>query len=275
MILKEVYMKGSIYMNKVTKKLTNSSGAVCVFALLSFVFAAIGAAFDPLATLIHNAVFKHDIDHMFIYNFNDSLDTVYNYFQIYSTSVMLCIVSFVVMILMFKNKGKKGLSSTSASIVIFTALASIPLPVIGMIHRLTNSIMEIKSRDTDQTVFIKICELLVFSIPLLAAFFLMLSGLCLALRLSGETFTVEIDTVSDIQLPAEHGFGQMQEPAFNKGPFTTPVSSPEAVIPAAAPVIPTPAVSQPEAEPKCPHCGSVLKNPNAKFCSVCGQKTHD
>ena len=33
-------------MNKVTKKLTNSSGAVCVFALLPFVFAAIGAAFD-------------------------------------------------------------------------------------------------------------------------------------------------------------------------------------------------------------------------------------
>ncbi len=275
MILKEVYMEGSIYMNKAIKKLTNSNGAVCVFALLAFVFAAIGAAFDPLATLIHNAVYKHDIDHMFIYDLDDTLDTLFNYLQIYSTSIMLCIISLVVMILMFKNKGKKGLSSTTASIIIFTALAGITLPAVGMVERLKNSIMEIKSNYTDQTVFLRVCDFLVYCIPLISGFFLLLSGLCLALKLSGESFTVEIDRVSDIQLPAEHGFGQMQEPAFNKEPFTAPVNNAEAPIPAAAPVIPAPAAGQSVSEPKCPHCGSTLKNPNAKFCSVCGQKTHD
>ena len=275
MILKEVYMKGSLYMNKATKKLTNASGAVCVFALLSFVFAAIGAAFDPIATLIHNAVFKHDIDLMFIPSCNDTLSNVYYYILIYSSSIVLCIASLVIMILMFKNKGKKGLSSTTASIIIFTALAGITLPAVGMVERLKNSVMEIKSNYTDQTVFLRVCDFLVYCIPLISGFFLLLSGLCLALKLSGESFTVEIERVSDFQLPAEHGFGQMQEPAFNKEPFAAPVSNPEAVIPAAVPVIPTPAASQTESEPKCPHCGAVLKNPNAKFCSVCGQKTHD
>ena len=252
--------------NKISKKMTNSTTLMCVFSIIALFFGAVGAAFDPLATLIHNAVFKHDVDAMFL-NFSDSLTKVTMYFTIYGSAVFMAVLAFVVMILMFKNKDKKNLSSSTASLIIFSTLAALPLPIVGMINELKTNISTIKSNFTDQTIFMRVSLLLVYCIPLISGFFLLLAGLCLALRLSGETYTVEVERVEKAvpdrfnQQPVPNQFAQPDMNSFRQpAPF---VPQPSAA-PEAASVQSEPAV--------CPHCGAPLKSPDAKFCSACGQK---
>ena len=253
--------------NRISKKMTNSTTLMCVFSIIALFFGAVGAAFDPLATLIHNAVFKHDVDYMFLYDYDSTVRKITWYFTLYGSSVFMAVMSLVVMILLFKNKGKKNLSSSTASLIIFPTLGSMLLPIFGMIDELSSSISKIKSSDTDQTVFIKVCQLLAYCIPLISGFFLLLAGLCLALRLSGETYTVEVERVEKAvpdrfnQQPVPNQFAQPDMNSFRQpAPF---VPQPSAA-PEAASVQSEPAV--------CPHCGAPLKSPDAKFCSACGQK---
>ena len=259
--------------NKISKKMTNSTTVMCVFSVIALFFGAVGAAFDPLGTMIHNAVYNHDVDSLFMYG-NDTIDKLTWYFNIYGSSVFMAVLSLVVMILLFKNKGKKNLSSSTASLIIFSTIAALPFPVIGMISELTNNISKIRSSDTDQTVFLKVCQLLVFCIPLVAGFFLLISGLLLALRLSGETYTVEIERVEKTAPANEFIPQQMQnQPIQNQfaQPDMNSFRQPEPI----APVIPVPQPAAPEneqASKMCPHCGAQLKSATAKFCSTCGQQ---
>ena len=259
--------------NTFSKKMTNSTTLLCVFSIIALFFGAVGAAFDPLATLIHNAVFKHDVDSLFMYG-NDTIDKLTWYFNIYGSSVFMAVLSLVVMILLFKNKGKKNLSSSTASLIIFSTIAALPFPVIGMISELTNNISKIRSSDTDQTVFLKVCQLLVFCIPLVAGFFLLISGLLLALRLSGETYTVEIERVEKTAPANEFIPQQMQnQPIQNQ--FAQPDMNSFINPEPAAPVAPILQPTAPDSEPAvkmCPHCGAQLKSATAKFCSTCGQQ---
>ena len=259
--------------NTFSKKMTNSTTLLCVFSIIALFFGAVGAAFDPLATLIHNAVFKHDVDSLFMYG-NDTIDKLTWYFNIYGSSVFMAVLSLVVMILLFKNKGKKNLSSSTASLIIFSTIAALPFPVIGMISELTNNISKIRSSDTDQTVFLKVCQLLVFCIPLVAGFFLLISGLLLALRLSGETYTVEIERVEKVAPANEFIPQQMQnQPIQNQ--FAQPDMNSFINPEPAAPVAPILQPTAPDSEPAvkmCPHCGAQLKSATAKFCSTCGQQ---
>ena len=221
--------------------------------------------------MIHNAVFKHDVDVMFL-DFSDSLTKVTMYFTIYGSAVFMAVLAFVVMILMFKNKGKKNLSSSTASLIIFSTLAALPLPIVGMINELKTNISTIKSNFTDQTIFMRVSLLLVYCIPLLSGFFLLLNGLFLALRLSGESYAVEIERVEKdtsantfVQQPIQNQFAQPEINSF---------AQPEPV----APIAPVVSQSSPQdaavaQEPAiCPHCGAPLKSADAKFCSSCGQK---
>lgn len=259
------------------KKLTNAGSASCVFAVLAFVFALCGAVLEPVSTAIHNAVFEHDIDNMFLYTHDDTVMTIYHFFDIYGSGIFMAVLSFVAMIILFKNKRTKGLTAASASLIIFAALAAIPLSVFGMITEIQEDILKLTSDDTDQTVFVSVCRLLVFCLPLIAGFFLLLSGLFLALRLSGESFTVEVERAEKAAAQMFDGF-----PADNQyaaGAFMPEQNSVQPQAVSEAPVeavVPEPTAApevseEPAAPATCPHCGAVLKT-GAKFCSACGQK---
>lgn len=260
--------------NKISKKMTNSTNVMCVFSVIALFFGAVGAAFDPLATLIHNAVFKHDVDYMFLYDYDSTVRKITWYFTLYGSSVFMAVMSLVVMILLFKNKGKKNLSSSTASLIIFPTLGSMLLPIFGMIDELSSSISKIKSSDTDQTVFIKVCQLLAYCIPLISGFFLLLTGLLLALRLSGESYSVAVERVEKVAPANEFIPQQMQnQPIQNQ--FAQPDMNSFRQPEPAAPVAPVLQPTAPESEPAvkmCPHCGAQLKSATAKFCSTCGQQ---
>ena len=260
--------------NTFSKKMTNSTTLMCVFSIIALVLGAIGAAFDPLATLIHNAVFSHDVDYMFLYDTNKTISKLTFYFTIYGSSVFMAVLALVVMILLFKNKGKKNLSSSTASLIIFSVIGALPLSLFGMIGELTESISKIRSSDTDQTVFLKVCELLVYCIPLLSAFFLLLTGLLLALRLSGESYSVAVERVEKVAPANEFIPQQMQnQPIQNQ--FAQPDMNSFRQPEPAAPVAPVLQPTAPDSEPAvkmCPHCGAQLKSATAKFCSTCGQQ---
>lgn len=260
------------------KKLTNAGTASCVFAVLAFVFAICGSVFDPVATAIHNSVFENDIDSMFFYSHDDTAVTIYHFFDVYGSGIYMAVLSFVAMIILFKNKRTKALTASSASLIIFAVIADLPLSVFGMVNTIQQDILKLTSDDTDQTVFICVCRLLVFCLPLIAGFFLLLAGLFLALKLSGESFSVEIESVEKSAkqsfdgFPAENQFAANvfipEHPVQHSEPITT---TPEAFATPVAETFSSEKTEEPKAPATCPHCGAVLKTA-AKFCSACGQK---
>ena len=254
------------------KKLTNAGTASCVFAVLAFVFAICGSVFDPVATAIHNAVFENDVDSMFIFSHDDTAVTIYRFFDVYGSAIFMAVLSFVTMIILFKNKRTKGLTAASASLMIFAVIADLPLSVLGMVNTIQQDILKLTSDDTDQTVFICVCRLLVFCLPLISGFFLLLAGLFLALKLSGESFSVEIERVEKSAKQSFDGFPAENQFAANAFIPEQPVLNPEHIADApVAEAIASEKTEEPKAPATCPHCGAVLKTA-AKFCSSCGQK---
>lgn len=277
------------------KKLTNAGGGTRFLAFLALLFAGLGCALEPLAKIVYKLYKDTELDVLF------SNDWV-GYIEKCMPSITVAVVALVYFLVLLGSSKKMNVGSFETVLAVFTGIALIISPAYNIATLIGKNTFISQIKKGGVSGFTNICELLVFTLPALSAFFIILSGLALAGRLMEENIQVEIPLRSNVDLdavnevinrqpytPADNGYSNVNDNTFAmpaaqpqnetaNDNFIRPAEVKEETVTAVAETSPLiPDVSSEEnsisenTEKTCPNCFAKLKS-NAKFCASCGTK---
>lgn len=266
------------------KKLTDTGGSVCVLTFIALCLSAAGTLTEYIGAAIYNNFYSSYVDRIFAADLRQ-------FVELYEKPMIMTVFSLVLFVWAFRGRRKKraGWEFSAFSICLPIVLALRPvLDVIEIINK--GDFSRALQSGTDGDKFRAILKLSIPTLPIFAAFFILIAGLITAGRLIGEDFSAEIPVTKKIAVMPEHtplnNVSEMSDEEFarpetpdlhpendNKDtPAIAPVPQPiqdctETVIP---PLNDAAAEESPTVTDKlCPKCGKSLKE-NAKFCSACG-----
>lgn len=279
------------------KKLTYAGGSLCALSFIALLLSLAASLLEPAGVVIYNEFFDREVDHIF------SPD-VYTFVYIHSSAFVTAAFSAAAFFTCAGAGSKKKLGGSFAGTLIAVPLAAAVSRVFGIVEMLDDgSFSNAMSYGSDGDKFRAVLSLLEFALPLVACFLLFIGGLVLAGRLMGEDFFAEIPL--RVKGSPENAAAPVPAPDVSEQPqpyiqpdVTAQFRKPDGAEPVMAHAEPqrtaqpeiagqseqTPVQTEavlPEAErseqrsaaeePKCPHCGSELKE-GARFCSVCGKQ---
>lgn len=292
------------------KRFTRGGGAPLVLTVIALIISLTAAFEEYIARFIYNLAFKDNkADKVFVSSiigfFTMERNSV-SVIRVYTEKAfIIALVAFAAFLVLAASARKKKIVSGEAWMMIISAAACAIEPVIYMIHFFSNSLYKNFSDSNDGVRFRSFYGFLIYALPLIAAFLLVLAGFILLIRLAREK-AVEIsseepaaagddnnDTAADDTyaaafmpqtepvMPEAAIPPQSDEPAFAAA--DEPKAEPE--IPQAAPAAEEAAAEEPaeeETQPEplithepekvfCASCGNQL-DPAAKFCNNCGAK---
>lgn len=255
------------------KKLTESGGGVCTLSFIAMIVSAAGLALEFLGTLGYTSFNDVSQNYMFA---ND----VFSYIFTYDKSIITFVLSLTVFFAACANRRKKKIGGELPAIVILTSVACSASPIAFMVYLFdSGNLADIFSNGSDSEIFRAVMGILVYALPLLACFLLLMCGITIAAKLGGESYTVSVPIVKTVALKADDGF--VENIAKHSADALIPhheidhdsvVSEETAKPEPTVDIIPdaVPAVAETETV-RCHDCGEMVRH-NAKFCQKCGAK---
>ena len=261
------------------KKMTNSGGGVCVLTGLAAVFALCASAGDYIAGAVYTQFYKKQVYDM-------SFD-VMKYIENYRAAFVMAVFALIMFIwALTAAKGKKMGREFGWTGILMGLCLSIE-PALAVWEKLEGSLIsDYFKTDYDSDKFRGSVELAKDGLPVLAGLFILLAGLAVVIKVSGEDFMAEVpraDKKSEKSAKGEEGdargFGggtqEVQGLTGETKPATYSGTAEEAVVSEMAGES-VGGVSQDKSAKKatvnlCPQCGELV-GADELFCSNCGHK---
>ena len=168
--------------NKAYKKLTNANGAVRVFSIIALILSFMGVMLEPLGKLLYNMIFKNDVKHLLI----SSTDSFKSYVFMSEYSIIFFVMTIVLMVAAFSSKHKKNIGQGFGSLFVLVPIVTSIVPLTNMIDYLKSRSFEYAMKGSNNIQFRAISTLLVYLLPVCTATLLVICGLILVSKASGE-----------------------------------------------------------------------------------------
>lgn len=194
---------------KAYKKLTNANGLVRVFSIIALILGVIALLLEPIGRLIYNMIFTNKADYLIA-------NTVKEYFSSIQYSLILFVLTIALMIAAFSSKNKKNIGQGFSSLLVLVPIATSVIPTIDLIDYLGSNTFKYMMKGADNLKFRALLILMVFILILCVAVLLLISGLVLVARASGEkpTEVTYIETALKKRPASQQGFNHQQQ--FNQ-----------------------------------------------------------
>lgn len=289
------------------KKFTRGGGAPLVLTVIALIISLAAVFEEYIARFIYNLAFKDSkADKVFISSiigfFTMERNSV-SVIRVYTEKAfIIALVAFAAFMILVTSARKKKIVGGEAWMMIISAAACAIEPVIYMMQFFSNGLHKNFSDSNDGVRFRSFYGFLIYALPLIATFLLVLAGFILLIRLAREKSVVisteDPDTAGDDSNAAyddtyapsfmpqtEAVMPEAVMPQSDEPAAADIVPEPEPEIPQVTPIVETEAVAdvpeeetQPEplithepAKVFCANCGNQL-DPAAKFCNNCGAK---
>lgn len=285
------------------KKLTHGGGAPMVLSLIALIISLVASFQEYLFRFIYNLAFDAEAEKVFV-------DSVAGYFTMTRNDVsvismysekafILAIISLAAFLIFALSGKKKTIVGGEAVMLIASSAACLIEPVMYLVNFFAGDMKDGLSSDNDGERFRCFYGLLIYALPVIVAFLLIVAALIILCRVAAEKNKVEVarKTVNASPIAAAAVAAPVfAEPTFAQPSFpqqsgvmdeitAVPVAESVTETEEAAPEMPiaeeaVSQVSEPIAQavieeaPKsvfCATCGQQL-DPNAKFCNNCGTK---
>ena len=193
---------------KAYKKLTNANGLVRLFSIISLILGVIAVLLEPLSRLLYNMIFTNKVDYVFVNTFKSYINASQNSYILLAASVALLIASF-------SSKNKKNIGQGFSSLMILVPIIASVQPAISMFDYLDSASFKYWMDGADNLKFKGLVILFVYLFVLIVAALLIISGLVLLIRASGEKPTEVTYVERAGKKPQQMGFNPQQN-QFNQ-----------------------------------------------------------
>lgn len=212
------------------KKFTNAGGGTCFLAFMALLFAGLGCGLEALAKLFYGVFFDgHELEFLFS---NDWA----GYIEYCMPSITAAVITLVYFIGLISSRKKMSIGSFATVLTIFIPVALIISPSYNIVQLLNNDTFMESIKHGGALTYEAVCGLLVYALPALSLFFMLLSGLALAGRLVEDSIVVDIPLRSNIDIQAARA-AQNNQPYVPVNNGYSNVNDHNAFMPEAEPIL--------------------------------------
>lgn len=285
------------------KKVTTAGGGTIILGFFALLFGMLGILLEPAAKALYPVIFDgKSLEKLFS-------DDWVGYLEVCMPSVAIFVISLVMLFNLFGSVKKANAGSFSITLIIFIGVSNILTPVYHIVNLMNNSSFMDEIKKGGYWTFTGTCQILVYGLPAISAFFLLLAGLALAGRLVDSDIEVNVSPIvaanTDNDIQNTNVNADMNYSNVNDNGFSMPEAEPVVANVLAAPsqqaaeeinteesankaedtsevLFENTEVSDGNAGEDlevsavkakfCGKCGMKIEKDNAKFCPKCGEK---